>query len=143
MQRLLMLSRHAPYLRPMTTLSASAPAKQFSSLSQGSKLKDGHELAYFAGGCFWGVEYGFTKVNGVERAVSGYQQGKTENPTYEQICTGKTGHTESVLVEFNAKEVEFAKLCKFFVHMIDPTTLNMQGWDVGTQYRSGIYCTSQ
>ena len=89
-----------------------------------AQLPQSHEIAYFAGGCFWGVEYGFTKVPGVLKAESGYQNGKTENPDYESVCTGKTGHAETVRVTYDNEKVKFGTLCKFFLYLIDPTTLN-------------------
>lgn len=101
------------------------------------------ETAYFAGGCFWGVEHNFRKVPGVFDAISGYQQGHVKNPTYEEVCSGDSGHTESVMVEFDRDKVQFEKLCRFFLYLVDPTTLNQQGNDIGTQYRSGIYCVNE
>ena len=107
-----------------------------------ANLAKSQEIAYFAGGCFWGVEYGFTKVPGVLRAESGYQQGHMVDPDYDSVCKGTTGHTESVRVTYDKEKVAFGTLCKFFLYLIDPTTLNSQGADHGTQYRSGIYVTS-
>jgi len=100
------------------------------------------ETAYFAGGCFWGIEHYFGKGPGVLSVTSGYMQGHVENPTYEQVCTGRTGHAEAVKVEFNAYEITFERLLEAFFVMHDPTQLNRQGPDFGTQYRSGVYYTS-
>jgi peptide methionine sulfoxide reductase msrA/msrB len=97
------------------------------------------ETGYFAGGCFWGVEYGFQQIPGVISVESGYQQGRVDNPTYRQICTGDTGHAESVKVVFDPRKVSYEKLVRFFLFLHDPTQLNRQGPDFGTQYRSGIY----
>ncbi len=97
------------------------------------------ETGYFAGGCFWGVEYGFQQIPGVISVDSGYQQGKIDDPTYKQICNGDTGHAESVKVVFDPAKVSYEKLVRFFLHLHDPTQLNRQGPDFGTQYRSGIY----
>ena len=97
------------------------------------------EEAYFAGGCFWGVEHGFQMVPGVISVESGYQQGTVENPTYRQICNGDTGHAESVKVVFEPSKVDYERLVRFFLTLHDPTQLNRQGPDYGTQYRSGIY----
>jgi peptide methionine sulfoxide reductase msrA/msrB len=97
------------------------------------------ETGYFAGGCFWGVEHGFQQIPGVISVESGYQQGRIDNPTYRQICTGDTGHAESVKVVFDPRKVSYEKLVRFFLFLHDPTQLNRQGPDFGTQYRSGIY----
>jgi peptide-methionine (S)-S-oxide reductase len=99
----------------------------------------GLETAYFAMGCFWGVERVFWQVPGVYVTAVGYQQGLTPNPTYEEVCSGRTGHTESVLVVFDPKIVSFADLLKVFWENHDPTQGMRQGNDIGTQYRSGVY----
>jgi peptide-methionine (S)-S-oxide reductase len=94
------------------------------------------EIAYFASGCFWCVEAIFESVNGVEEAVSGYAGGHTKNPTYESSNTGKTGHAESVAVYYNPKEVSFETLVTVYFGSHDPTTVNGQHPDYGSQYRS-------
>jgi len=82
------------------------------------------ETAYFAGGCFWGVEYAFSKITGVISVSSGYQQGHVENPKYRQVCSGTTGHVESVRVVFDSNQICFEQLCVFFFNLHDPSTLN-------------------
>tara|TARA_X000001036_G_scaffold57996_2_gene47681 strand:- start:4849 stop:5307 length:459 start_codon:yes stop_codon:yes gene_type:complete len=95
--------------------------------------------AMFGAGCFWGVEYNFSKVEGVNSVVSGYSGGKTKNPTYEQVCSNSTDHAEVVLIDYNSDVVSYDSLLNVFWKKHDPTTLNRQGPDVGTQYRSAIY----
>ena len=97
------------------------------------------KLIYLAGGCFWGIEAYFSKLKGVSRTLCGYANGKTENPTYEEVCKADTGHAEAVLVEFNDLVITTEKLLTEFFKTIDPTAKNRQGNDIGTQYRSGIY----
>ena len=91
------------------------------------------------GGCFWCTEAVFDRVRGVTDVESGYTNGHTLNPTYEQICQGDTGHAEVVRLTFDADEISLEEILEIFFHTHDPTTLNRQGNDVGTQYRSGIY----
>ncbi|WP_335966893.1 peptide-methionine (S)-S-oxide reductase MsrA, partial [Galbibacter sp. PAP.153] len=95
-----------------------------------------YETAYFASGCFWCVEAVFESVKGVKEAVSGYAGGKEKNPTYEQVGAGRTGHAESVMVYYDPKEVSYETLVRVFFGSQDPTTINRQGPDKGTQYRS-------
>ena len=107
------------------------------------KVKEGMEVATFAGGCFWCTEAVFLEIKGVEKVVSGYIGGKTVNPTYKDICTGETGHAEAIQITFNPNEVAYEDLLEVFFGTHDPTTLNRQGADVGTQYRSAIFYHSE
>jgi peptide-methionine (S)-S-oxide reductase len=98
-----------------------------------------HEVATLAGGCFWCLEAVYDQMKGVEAVVSGYMGGQTPNPTYEQVCGGRTGHAEVVQITFDPAVVSFRELLQVFFVIHDPTTLNRQGNDVGTQYRSAIF----
>jgi len=97
------------------------------------------QKAYFAAGCFWKVQYIFSKVPGVVRTSAGYSGGSTANPTYKQVCSNKTGHAETVQVEYDPAKVSYHKLLEVFWANHDPTTPNRQGVDVGTQYRSAVF----
>lgn len=98
-----------------------------------------HEVATLAGGCFWCLDAVFRGLKGVERVVSGYAGGTVPNPSYEAVCTGRTGHAEVVQVSFDPAVLSYRDLVEVFFGIHDPTTLNRQGADVGTQYRSAIY----
>jgi len=97
------------------------------------------EVATLAGGCFWCLEAVFKEVAGVRNVVSGYTGGTTVNPTYEQVCSGKTGHAEAVQISFDPLKISYREILEIFFSIHDPTTLNRQGGDVGTQYRSAIF----
>jgi peptide-methionine (S)-S-oxide reductase len=96
-------------------------------------------VAIFAGGCFWCTEPVFMQLKGVTKVVSGYIGGHTLNPTYKDICNGDTGHAEGIQIHYNAAEISYGQLLEVFLVAHDPTTLNRQGNDVGTQYRSAIF----
>lgn len=100
---------------------------------------DQREVATLAGGCFWCLEAVFAELRGVERVESGYSGGGVPNPSYEQVCSGATGHAEVVQVTFDPRVIGFRELLEVFFTIHDPTTLNRQGVDVGTQYRSAIF----
>jgi len=97
------------------------------------------EVATLAGGCFWCIEAVFREVEGVKQAVSGYTGGSTGNPSYEDVCSGRTGHAEAVQVSFDPTIITYREVLEIFFSIHDPTTLNRQGADVGTQYRSAIF----
>ncbi len=111
-------------------------------MSAGDETKQSEsktQLATFGGGCFWCTEAVFLRLRGVKKVVSGYTGGKTVNPTYKEVCQGDTGHAEVIQIEFDPKEITYEQLLDVHMHTHDPTTLNRQGADVGTQYRSSIF----
>lgn len=104
--------------------------------------RPGHEFATLAGGCFWCLEAVYEEVEGVADVESGYAGGRVTNPTYRQVCDGGTGHAEVVRIEFDPARVSYRELLEIFFAIVDPTTRNRQGNDVGTQYRSAIFTHS-
>lgn len=124
---------------PVALLLAALPAIANNMNTNSPATKPSLEIATLGGGCFWCLEALFETLPGVKSVVSGYAGGKTENPTYEQICRGNTGHAEVVQIEFDPAQISFAKLLEWFWLAHDPTTLNRQGNDIGTQYRSVIF----
>ncbi|MDA1232889.1 MAG: peptide-methionine (S)-S-oxide reductase MsrA [Planctomycetota bacterium] len=119
--------------------SQGKDAKLKDSAKKNDVDKKGPRFATFGGGCFWCTEAVFLKLKGVEKVVSGYAGGSVKNPTYEQVCTGLTGHAEVIRIEYNQDEIKFEQLLDVFFHTHDPTTKNRQGGDVGTQYRSSVF----
>jgi len=127
-----------------TIFSCMAKEKQEQAQQLHSKTikmseQQGMETATFAGGCFWCTEAVFLEIDGVKSVVSGYIGGKNPNPTYKEVCNGNTGHAEAVQITYDPKKVDFGELLEIFFATHDPTTLNRQGNDVGTQYRSEIF----
>lgn len=106
---------------------------------EGNKYPELYETATFGGGCFWCTEAIFKSLKGVKTVESGYSGGKLKNPTYKEVCTGETGHAEVIQIVFDPKVISFSELLEVFWNTHDPTTLNRQGADVGTQYRSVIF----
>ncbi|MEX1049213.1 MAG: peptide-methionine (S)-S-oxide reductase MsrA [Akkermansiaceae bacterium] len=117
--------------KPMTAADKS-PAKM-------PEVPAGAEIATLGAGCFWCIDAAFRQLDGIHSVTSGYTGGHVENPTYEDICTGESGHAEVVKVVFDPAKISYEKLLAWFWDLHDPTTLNRQGNDVGTQYRSAIY----
>lgn len=107
------------------------------------EIQNGKEIATFAGGCFWCTEAIFQEIKGVEKVTSGYIGGKIKNPTYKEVCSGETGHAEAIQITFDPTQVAYEDLLEVFFGTHDPTTLNRQGADVGTQYRSEIFYYSE
>ena len=101
------------------------------------------EIAILAAGCFWGPEAKFSKLNGVIRTEVGYCGGHDSKTSYEEVCTGKTNHAEVVKIEFDNNLISYEQILDYFFEIHDPTTLNQQGYDIGTQYRSEIFYTSK
>jgi peptide-methionine (S)-S-oxide reductase len=108
-----------------------------------SKEKNSNESAIMAGGCFWCLEAVFKRLKGIHSVKSGYIGGKIKNPTYKEVCSGLTGHAEAVKIEYDPEMISFEILLNVFFSMHDPTTLNRQGADIGTQYRSEIFYVNQ
>jgi peptide methionine sulfoxide reductase msrA/msrB len=115
------------------------PLEEMEKAGYGKYLYLFNEVAYFSAGCFWGVEAAFRQIKGVTNVTSGYMGGTVANPTYAQVCSGTTGHAESVKVEYDPAQVSYEKLLEAFWSIHDPTSIDRQGPDVGAQYRSAIF----
>ncbi len=116
---------------------------EFNKQITSKEMQNGNEIATFAGGCFWCTEALFLDLKGVISVTSGYTGGKTLNPTYREVCSGETGHAEGTQIVFDPKQITFNELLEVFFATHDPTTLNRQGADVGTQYRSAVFYHSE
>ena len=125
------------YLFPFLITMITVKSKEVSDINTTS-LEEAQEVAILGGGCFWCTEAVFEKIGGVTDVVSGYAGGKSKNPTYKEICTGKSGHAEVIRITFNTKVLSYTKILEIFGKCHDTTTLNRQGADIGTQYRSTI-----
>ena len=123
----------------MLLLSCQADAQQ--NIKRNNMEKENLKEIYLAGGCFWGTEHYFKQIDGVVDTEVGYANGTTENPTYKDVCTDKTGFAETVHVTYNPDKVSLKFLLEMFFKAIDPTSINRQGHDTGTQYRTGVYYT--
>lgn len=123
----------------MVLLSCQADAQQ--NIKRNNMEKENLKEIYLAGGCFWGTEHYFKQIDGVVDTEVGYANGTTENPTYKDVCTDKTGFAETVHVTYNPDKVSLKFLLEMYFRAIDPTSINRQGHDTGTQYRTGVYYT--
>ena len=123
----------------MLLLSCQANAQQ--NIKRNNMEKENLKEIYLAGGCFWGTEHYFKQIDGVVETEVGYPNGITENPTYKEVCTAKTGFAETVHVIYNPDKVSLEFLLEMYFKAIDPTSINRQGHDTGTQYRTGVYYT--
>lgn len=135
--------RHAKFARNSGVVAAALGMLITMSSGQADETKPTTRLATFGGGCFWCVEAVYQQVDGVKSVTSGYAGGHTDNPTYKAVCNGDTGHAEVVQIEFDPAKVSYERLLGLFWLAHDPTTLNRQGNDVGTQYRSIILCQDE
>ena len=134
------------YVFVLLTFSACGqPSKeiQLKTIETGNTMNNEIETATFGAGCFWCVEAVYLELNGVMKVTSGYAGGEKDNPTYEAVCSGETGHAEVCQIEYDPNKISYTELLEVFWSVHDPTTLNRQGADVGTQYRSVIYYHSE
>lgn len=117
----------------------SKEVKNNSPKKEKKSMNTNTEIATFGGGCYWCIEAVFQRLEGVEKVASGFSGGQVKNPTYREVCTGATGHAEVIQITFDTTKISFEEILKVFFTMHDPTTLNRQGNDVGTQYRSAVF----
>ena len=127
----------------LTTMLNAGPSEEMMELAEVKPVPEGFEEMSLGAGCFWCVEAVLEKQEGIDSLVSGYMGGDVPNPSYQAVCAGTTGHAEVVRVVYDPKKLPTEQLLKWFWKLHDPTTLNRQGNDVGTQYRSAIYYTSE
>ncbi len=134
------------YIRILAILCALCTFTLSTSMMQKGKSINKNKMnkeIYLAGGCFWGTEHFLKLINGVESTQVGYANGNIANPTYQQVCTGITNFAETVKVQYDPKKVALKQILELYFKTIDPTILNQQGHDIGTQYRTGIYYTDK
>ena len=134
---------NAPTPASQERASAPTPSAKPESSNMNPSQPASSEVATFGAGCFWCIEAVLLRIDGVQSVESGYMGGALDNPTYEDVCTGTTGHAEVVRVAFDPSKLSYGALCDWFFQAHDPTTLNKQGNDHGTQYRSAIFYTSE
>ena len=126
-------------LLALTSCGQRPAADANKGMTTDKKEQSGLQVATFGNGCFWCTEAIFQRLNGVEKVVSGYTGGKVKNPTYKEVCSGLTGHAEVIQITYDPKKISFDELLEVFWKTHDPTTLNRQGADEGTQYRSAVF----
>ena len=137
-----MIKKSVGFVFMLLFLSCSLAAEEKQknlNVSMNTETADGQEFATFGNGCFWCTEAIFEQLEGVAKVESGYAGGEVENPSYKEVCTGTTGHAEVIRLTFDPKKISYRELLDVFFSTHDPTTLNRQGADVGTQYRSAIF----
>jgi methionine-S-sulfoxide reductase len=127
----------------LTTMLNAGPSKEMMELAEVKPVPEGMEEVSLGAGCFWCIEAVLEQQEGIESIVSGYMGGEVENPSYQAVCSGTTGHAEVVRVVYDPKKLPFEHLLKWFWKLHDPTQLNRQGNDIGTQYRSAIFYTTE
>ncbi len=138
-----MTTKSFPWLTSLMILILAIPTNADDPKPKDKTGEKKMETATFGGGCFWCTEAVFQRMKGVDKVVSGYMGGKVDNPTYEQVCTGRTGHAEVIQITYDPSVAKFKDLLEVFWKTHDPTTLNRQGADVGTQYRSSVFYHSE